>query len=79
METIDGVGVPHSTVWQYGAVWYRVGYMFELPSRVHGNMTHHVGVVFHGSTVRIEWRISFGLLRQRGRDRFGLSPSESSP
>jgi hypothetical protein len=75
-NTLDGVTVPPSTEWQYNGVWYRVGYMFVLPSRIHGNMTHHVGVMFNGSLVRFEWRISFGMLRQRGRNHFGISPSQ---
>jgi hypothetical protein len=75
-NAVDGLAVVPTKQWQFGGVWYRAGYLFELPSRTRGNMTHHVGIVFHGRTFRMEWRVSFGVLRQRGRSHFGISPKD---
>jgi len=65
--------------WQYSGIWYRAGYVLELPSKRWGNLTNHIGVMFHGSMVRFEWRVSLGILRQRGRHDFGARPNDRNP
>jgi hypothetical protein len=65
--------------WEYEGIWYRLGYVLELPSQRKGNLTHHIGVIFHGKTFRFEWRVSLGVLRRHGRDHFGIRPDEASP
>jgi hypothetical protein len=70
------VSHPH---WEYEGIWYRLGYVLELPSQHKGNMTHHIGVVFHGRTFRFEWRASLGVLRRHGRDHFGIRHKEANP
>jgi len=70
------VSGPH---WIYEGIWYRLGYLLELPTRRKGNLTQHWGVAFHGTTFRFEWRVSVGVLRRHGRDSFGIRPDEPSP
>jgi len=66
--------------WGYDSLWYRAGYIFELPFQHKGNMTHHVGVTFNGEgRVRMEWRVSLGTLRRRGRDSFGIRSTDPNP
>jgi hypothetical protein len=65
--------------WQYDGLWYRIGYILEIPSQHKGNFTNQIGVVLQGSTVRFEWRMSFGILRRRGRHDFGASAGDRNP
>ena len=80
LESVNGVPLSTPPEWDYDGVWYRLGYIIELPFRTKGNMAHHVGIVFHPrGAARFEWRISFGFLRHRGRDSFGLRPGNRNP
>ncbi len=72
-------GGPPAPQWEYQGVWYRLGYILELPSRKRGNLTHHLGVAFHGTTFRFEWRVSIGLLRRQGRSTFGIRKTDPNP
>jgi len=65
--------------WRYSGVWYRVGYILELPSEHKGNFTNHIGVMFQSSAVRFEWRVSFGFLGQRTRHDFGPRLGDRNP
>jgi len=65
--------------WQYSGLWYRVGYILELPSQHKGNFTNQLGVEFQGSTFHFEWRMSFGILRRRGRHDFGAAVGDRNP
>lgn len=78
-EAINGVAIAPDSRWIYQGVWYRAGYIFELPFQKKGNMTHHVGYVIHGKSFRFEWRVSLGVLRYRGRHWFGISENDPSP
>ena len=60
-------------------MWYRVGYILELPSEHKGNFTNHIGVMFQSSAVRFEWRVSFGFLGQRTRHDFGARLGDRNP
>ena len=42
-------------------------------------MTHHVGYLIHGKTIRFEWRVSLGLARHRGRHSFGIAERDPNP
>jgi hypothetical protein len=67
---------------QYGGVSYHVGYVLELPSQHKGNFTNHVGVVIREapqSPILFEWRVSFGILRKRGRRDFGARLGDRNP
>ncbi len=64
---------------EYEGIWYRLGYIFELPSHNKGNMTHHLGAVFQGRTFRFEWHVSLGVFRRHGRDTFGIRPGDRNP
>lgn len=67
------------------AIWrgsYHFGYVLELPSAHKSNLTHHVGAligVVPGYPVLLEWRVSFGFLRTRGRHDFGARLGDRSP
>jgi len=75
----DGTALGPSQ-WGYDGLWYSAGYIFELPFQHKGNMTHHVGVTFNGEGgVRMEWRVSLGTLRRRGRDSFGIRSTDPNP
>jgi len=78
LESVNGAPLNAPAEWDYDGVWYRLGYIIELPFRAKGNMAHHVGIVFNPKrgSARFEWRLSFGFLRHRGRDRFGLKASD---
>ncbi len=65
--------------WQYSGLWYRAGYLLELPSQHKGNFTNQLGVEFQGSTFHFEWRMSFGILRRRGRHDFGAAAGDRNP
>ncbi len=78
-RVVNGVPSPADRQWQYSGVWYRVGYILELPSEHKGNFTNHIGVMFQRSAVRFEWRVSFGFLRQRGRHDFGARLGDRNP
>ena len=81
LESVNGVPLNSPAEWDYDGVWYRLGYIIELPFRTKGNMAHHVGIVFNPKrgSARFEWRLSLGFLRHRGRDRFGLRPKDRNP
>ena len=76
---VNGNRVSPDSRWEYNGVWYRAGYIFELPFQKKGNMTHDVGYLVHGKGVRFEWRVSLGLLRRRGRHPFGISETDRNP
>ena len=80
LESVNGTPLTSPTAWDYDGVWYRLGYIIELPFRTKGNLTNHVGIVFNPQqgSARFEWRISFGVLRHRGRDKFGLRPGDGN-
>jgi hypothetical protein len=66
--------------WGYDGLWYRAGYIFELPFQHKGNMTYHVGLLFAPEhRMRMEWRVSLGTLRRRGRNSFGIRPTDPNP
>ncbi len=77
--SVNGSPVPGNPRWEYKGLWYRGGYIFELPFQRKGNLTHHVGYLIHGKTFRFEWRVSMGLLRHRGRHSFGLREGDPNP
>jgi hypothetical protein len=75
----DGTALRPSQ-WGYDSTWYRAGYIFELPFQHKGNMTHHVGLLFAPQhRMRMEWRVSLGTLRRRGRNSFGIRPADPNP
>jgi hypothetical protein len=79
---IGGAGSPPTSHWEYGGVSYHIGYVLELPSAHKSNLTNHVGVVIRegiGHRALFEWRVSFGLWRQRGRHSFGARSSDRNP
>jgi len=81
-RVVNGVASPSDLHWQYGGVSYHVGYVLELPSAHKGNFTNHVGVVIRNAPlypILFEWRVSFGILRQRGRHDFGARLGDRSP
>jgi hypothetical protein len=78
-RVVNGVASPADRQWQYSGVWYRVGYILELPTEHKGNFTNHIGLMFQRSAVRFEWRVSFGILRRRGRHDFGARLGDRSP
>ena len=82
MRVVNGVSVPSAPYWQYGGVSYHVGYIIELPSAHKGNFTNHIGVVIRDvpqSPVLMEWRVSFGFWRERGRHEFGARSGDRNP
>jgi hypothetical protein len=81
-RVVNGVPVASDTHWQYGGVSYHVGYVVELPSAHKGNFTNHIGVVIRDAPqapILFEWRVSFGIFRQRGRDDFGARVKDRNP
>jgi hypothetical protein len=75
----NGVASSVSRQWLYSGVWYRIGYVLELPSEHKGNFTNDIGLMFQSSAVRFEWRVSLGILRRRGRRDFGARPGDHNP
>jgi hypothetical protein len=76
----NGQPVPFQYRWQYESVWYRVGYLLELPTRRFGNWTNYLGTSFPDfHKARFEWRTSFGLWRRRGRHTFGIRRDDPDP
>jgi len=78
----NGVLAPSPLHWAYGGVSYHFGYVLELPSAHKGNLTHHIGALIDsvpGFPVLLEWRVSFGFLRTRGRDKFGARLNDRNP
>ena len=81
-RVVNGVPVASDPHWQYGGVSYHIGYILELPSAHKGNFTNHIGVVVRDapqSPIMLEWRVSFGVLRQRGRHDFGARVGDRNP
>jgi len=78
-RVVNGAPSPADRQWRYSGVWYRVGYILELPSEHKGNFTNHIGVMFQSSAVRFEWRVSFGFLGQRTRHDFGARLGDRNP
>ncbi len=79
---ISGAITPSPLHWAYGGLSYHFGYVLELPSAHKGNMTHQVGALIGsvpGFPVLLEWRVSFGFLRTRGRDNFGARLGDRDP
>jgi len=79
---INGVLSPSPFHWQYGGVSYHFGYVLELPSAHKGNLTQHIGALIGASPefpVLLEWRVSFGFLRTRGRHDFGARLRDRNP
>jgi hypothetical protein len=72
-------GAMSAPYWALDGPWYRVGYVIELPSLKKGNLTHQVGVMVRGSHLRVEWRISLGVFRRKGRNYFGIRPDDPNP
>jgi hypothetical protein len=73
---------PTAPSWQYGGLVYHTGYLLELPSAHKGNFTNHIGIQIQNSPYRpvlFEWRMSFGVFRQRGRHDFGARPTDRNP
>jgi hypothetical protein len=79
-SNVTGSGpLQSSSGFEYEGIWYRVGYILELPSHKKGNMTHHLGALIHGKTFRFEWHASLGLFRRHGRDNFGIRARDRNP
>jgi len=79
---VNGAILPAPLHWAYGGVSYHFGYVLELPSAHKGNLTHHIGALvggIPGFPVLLEWRVSFGFLRTRGRDTFGARLGDRNP
>lgn len=77
-----GIISPAPLHWQYGGISYHFGYVLELPSAHKGNLIQQVGALIGSSPqypVLFEWRVSLGVLRQRGRHDFGARPSDRNP
>ena len=82
LQSVSGVISPAPLHWSYGGVSYHFGYVLELPSAHKGNLTHHIGALIDsvpGFPVLLEWRVSFGFLRTRGRDKFGARLGDRNP
>lgn len=78
-RSANGILSPADPRWVYGGLWYRIGYILELPSRHKGNFTNQIGAMFQSWTVRFEWRVSFGVLRRRGEHEFGARRTDRNP
>lgn len=81
-RAINGAISPSPLHWQYGGVSYHFGYVLELPSAHKGNLTQHIGALIGaapGFPVLLEWRVSFGFLRTRGRHDFGARLGDRNP
>jgi hypothetical protein len=77
-----GIVSPAPLHWQYGGVSYHLGYVLELPSAHKGNLVQQIGALIGSSPqfpVLLEWRVSLGFLRQRGRHDFGARPADRNP
>jgi len=82
VRAVNGVITPSPLHWAYGRVSYHFGYVLELPSAHKGNLTHHIGALIGsvpGFPVLLEWRVSIGFLRTRGRDNFGARLGDRNP
>jgi hypothetical protein len=82
VRDVNGVISPSPLHWAYGGLSYHFGYVLELPSAHKGNLTHHIGALIGaapGFPVLLEWRVSFGFLRTRGRDKFGARLGDRDP
>jgi hypothetical protein len=81
-QAVNGVISPSPLHWAYGGLSYHFGYVLELPSAHKGNLTHHIGALIGsvpGFPVLLEWRVSFGFLRTRGRHDFGARAGDRDP
>jgi hypothetical protein len=81
-RVVSGAPAASDRHWQFGGVSYHIGYVLELPSAHKGNFTNHIGVVIRDAPqapIMLEWRVSFGVLRQRGRHDFGARVSDRNP
>jgi hypothetical protein len=79
---VNGVALASDPYWQYGGVSYHVGYLLELPCAHKGNFTNQVGVVIRDAPqapILFEWRVSFGVLWQRGRHDFDARLGDRNP
>jgi hypothetical protein len=82
VRAVNNVISPSPLHWAYGGVSYHFGYVLELPSAHKGNMIHHIGALVGsvpGFPFLLEWRVSFGFLRTRGRDKFGARLGDRDP
>ena len=81
-RVVNGANVPSPLHWAYGGLSYHFGYVLELPSAHKGNLTHHIGALIDsapGFPVLLEWRVSFGFFRTRGRQDFGARDGDRNP
>jgi hypothetical protein len=81
-RALGGVVSPSPLHWQYGGISYHFGYVLELPSAHKSNLTQHIGALigaFPGYPFLLEWRVSFGFLRSRGRHDFGGRRGDRNP
>jgi len=82
VHAVNNVISPSPLHWAYGGVSYHFGYVLELPSAHKGNMIHHIGALVGsvpGYPFLLEWRVSFGFFRTRGRDKFGARQGDRDP
>jgi len=82
VRDVNGALSPSPLHWGYGGVSYHFGYVLELPSAHKGNLVHHIGALVGsvpGFPLLLEWRVSIGFLRSRGRDEFGAQLSDRDP
>jgi hypothetical protein len=82
VRAVNGVISPSPLHWAYGGLSYHFGYVLELPSAHKGNLVHHIGALIGsvpGFPVLLEWRVSIGFLRTRGRDTFGGHVGDRDP
>jgi hypothetical protein len=82
VRSVNGALSPSPLHWAYGGLSYHFGYVLELPSAHKGNLTHHIGALIDsvpGFPVLLEWRVSFGFLRTRGRHKFGANVKDPNP
>jgi hypothetical protein len=81
-RALGGVVSSSPLHWQYGGISYHFGYVLELPSAHKSNLTQHIGALigaFPGYPFLLEWRVSFGFLRSRGRHDFGGRRGDRNP
>jgi hypothetical protein len=82
VRNVNGTLSPSPLHWAYGGVSYHFGYVLELPSAHKGNLVHHIGALVGsvpGFPLLLEWRVSIGFLRTRGRDKFGAEVGDPDP
>jgi hypothetical protein len=82
VRNVNGTLSPSPLHWGYGGVSYHFGYVLELPSAHKGNLVHHIGALVGsvpGFPLLLEWRVSIGFLRTRGRDKFGAEVGDRDP